>query len=272
MRSAGVLVESAGDGQLAGAAAVLVAPHRGRRPPQIGTPAGRAAAADFLLLLAGAPSFRQRSGAATLVGGSLAGALGDLRARDSSSLRGPSSSSARFLASHAFGAIFGYLRPRPPAGLFHARRSRASMEARSSSWRRRSALGEAARARILIGLTASCSTRRGSRAPRRSACAATRRGRRAGSAVWRREVAVRRADAAAVGAPSGCAGSAPRRRNDALFADLDRHRLRAAVREALAHLAGLDGRRRPSVPPTAASRALLLLLVGVLLVRFSHAL
>src|SRR5205807_7693730 len=62
------------------------------------------------------------------------------------------------------------------------------------------------------------------------------------------------------------------RGDHALLANLDGHRLGAAMREALADLAGLD---RPAqaegAPRPQRQRPFLLLLVGFLLVRFSHA-
>ena len=61
-------------------------------------------------------------------------------------------------------------------------------------------------------------------------------------------------------------------RHDALLANLDRHRLRAAMREALAHLAALDRAAQPQCAAGTQRQTLLLVLVGVMFVRFSHAL
>ena len=168
--------------------------------------------------------------------------------RDSSSLRRASSSAARCFASSSAcrrASSSSCLRRASSSAL-----SRASAAARSSSWRRRSASASALRRRASSSaLRASCRTRT------RVACssAVSVRAMPAGRAVGRLPGPTARPAARARGLGAATAGGGRlaaagfRRtgRHDALLANLDRHRLRAAMREALAHLAGLDRAAQP---------------------------
>ena len=171
---AGVVVERAGHGQLAGAAALLVgAAHRGRPAAQIGTTARAGSRRPALFLfLAGTAILPAAVSAATLAAAALPARSATSR-RDSSSLRRASSSSARFLVSSSARFLASS----------SSTRLRASSSARSAP-RWRSVPPPGAGGRPPPGRRGGANHRppcarpagraRGSRAPRRSACAAPR--------------------------------------------------------------------------------------------------
>src|SRR5690242_9034381 len=77
---AGVLIESAGDGQFAGAAAVLVAPYRGGAPASLGAAAGTRGSRRFVFLFGRDGDLAGGGERGDFRGGGLAGALGDFAA------------------------------------------------------------------------------------------------------------------------------------------------------------------------------------------------
>ena len=184
-----------------------------------------------------------------LGGGGLAGPLGDLAARFLLLAACASSSRSASRRPLRRGGAPLLL---PPAGAPLPR------PARAPRWRRALLPGAADRPRR---------ARRGGAIPRRPCAhpAATRTRVACSSAVSVRATpSGRRAGSAASGAASGVAGwaratvgaagsgrppsGAAPGREDALLADLDGHRLRAAMREALAHLAGLDRSAQAKLP------------------------
>ena len=178
-----------------------------------------------------------------LGGRGLAGALGDLAAgflllaaglflRRRASCASSSALLARlFLLDPPAGLFLGPARapPRrrapPPGGGDRLRRARRGGAPPRRPCARPAATRDAGR--VLLGGQRAGDRRAGGAPARR-----LRRGRPA-RAGWAR------ATAGAAGSPRPRFRRAPGR-DDALLADLDRHRLRAAMREALAHLAGLD--------------------------------
>ena len=217
MRSLVVVVERAGDGELAGRARRGSSRRtRRRRRVELGAPARRAWRARlFLFLGRHRRSCRRRSSAATLRGGGLAGALGDLAARflflAPRLLRSRAALLGLFLGASSRLFFLGL-----PARLFLGLALRLLGGARASSSRRRSASAmSGAAARLVVGLAARPATARtraaallgGQRARHRddrrgvgSACAARRRGAR---------LARRAATAARPARPSAGSGAAP---------------------------------------------------------------
>src|SRR5438105_4145851 len=263
---AGVLVESAGDGQLGGGAGVLVTPRRGGGPAGLGAAAGACGSRSFVFLFGRDGDLAGGGERGDFRSGGLSGTLGDFPARlvlaaaclffvgALFSLLFAAllclfrfASLAQFFLDTTLSILCGALLLLPAPVLFEQRVALARLFV--------------GLARILQRAHPRCSffgrqrARRGAEAAPGGLCGfrGGRRGlgprdrrRRFGPARFRR-----------------CA-----RRDDALFANLDRDLLRAAMREALAHLARLD--RPPQAERAAGAQRQGPFLL--LLVRFSHAL
>ncbi len=263
---AGILIEGAGDRQLAGAATLLVPRHRGGRAPRLGPAAGTQRGRGFLFLLGRDGDFAGSRQRGDFCRCRLAGAFGDFAA-------GFFLAAARlfFLGSLArilFGALLGLFLFGAPANFLLGLALRvfdALLLLLAPAVFLQQGVAEAG---FFIGLPrvlqrahprrvffGGQGARRSTEPPRRLRRFRSRRGRdRLGPRDSRR----------------GFGGARFRRaagRDDPLFANLDRDLLRASMREALAHLAGLDRSAQAESAAGAQRQGPFLLLV-----RFSHAL
>ena len=277
MRSPASSSRGAGDGQLA-AAALLVAPHRrGRTLARYSAGAGRACSRRFLLLLGRHRDLAGGGERRDFGGGGLAGALGDLAARILLPCGAPLRSRSASSPPLSRGGVL--LLPRPCGAPLPRRDGepprRLARLPRAADRHRRARLA----ARLLVGLARILQDAHSGGVFLGRQRARHAGGRRAGSTV---PGAAGSGAAGAARATVGAAVSAARsldrrgaRRDDALLADLDRHLLRAPMREALAHLPGLDrpgpqSQRAAGTQASAAASALAR--VSLLLVRISHSL